>query len=376
MRSPIRRWYGVVAALSVGLLVAGCGGDSSAADSGVVFLQPAADRGPDPYTASTARSDATSPQPPPGSSAAPASPPPAQAVRSFSGSTPGLYGGTQAVASCDVEQQIHFLIRDQAKMRAFAQGADVDRRDIPGFLRGLTPVVLRADTRITNHGYRNGSVTSYQSVLQAGTGVLVDEYGSLRVRCACGNPLKPPVAVKRAVIHKGQAWAGYRPERVIVIKPTTQVINNLMIVNTVNNTWIERKTGSKGEGDRMPDVLPPLHPDDVFRDPGDPPRQGDSTDPGEPTGPSDPGGGTQTVEPPPPDCPAPRPLAPGEEPLPQSVPPGCPTLPWTQPEPPPVDPPVEPPVAPEVPSEEGLLPSDPDILVPGEVPSEPDTFQG
>jgi hypothetical protein len=385
VRSPIRRWYGLVAALSVGLLVAGCGGDSSAADSKEVFLQSVAAPGPDPYTASTATTGGAPTQPPPESTGAPSTPPPAQMLPTYSGSTPGLYGGTQSRASCDVERQIRFLTGDPAKTRAFAQGAEIDRRDIPSYLRGLTPVVLRADTRVTGHGYRNGSVTGYQAVLQAGTGVLVDEYGAPRVRCACGNPLKPPVAVEGTVVPKGRPWSGYHPERVIVIKPTAQVINNLVIVNSVDdNTWIERRTGTEGEEDRTPGVLPPVHPDDVFThppgtSPRDPSDRGDAPDPGDSTGPSDPGG----ADPLPPDCPTPTltTLEPGEQPpLPESVPPGCPTPTWTQPDQPPADPPVmppaDPPIAPEPPSEEVLTPPDPDFLVPGEVPSEPDTFQG
>jgi hypothetical protein len=38
-------------------------------------------------------------------------------------------------------------------------------------------VILQRDTRVTNHGFRNGRATPTQSILQAGTAVLVDEYG-------------------------------------------------------------------------------------------------------------------------------------------------------------------------------------------------------
>ncbi len=117
---------------------------------------------------------------------------PRQGVRSFPGSTPGLYGGTRAVGSCDVGKQIGFLSSDPGKARSFAQAAGVPRAAVPDFLRGLTSVVLRADTQVTDHGFRDGRATSFQSVLQRGTAVLVDDRGVPRVRCAGGNPLNPP----------------------------------------------------------------------------------------------------------------------------------------------------------------------------------------
>ena len=43
-------------------------------------------------------------------------------------------------------------------------------------------------------------------VLQAGTSVLVDELGEPRARCACGNPLRLPVAAQAAPTYVGKAW--------------------------------------------------------------------------------------------------------------------------------------------------------------------------
>ena len=70
----------------------------------------------------------------------------------------------------------------------FELGRFVPMTFCPGYLRGLTSVVLRADTQVTNHGFRDARVTGFQSVLQAGTAVLVDNRGVPRVRCACGSP--------------------------------------------------------------------------------------------------------------------------------------------------------------------------------------------
>ncbi|MEU9960599.1 DUF6777 domain-containing protein [Streptomyces sp. NPDC050982] len=245
-------------ALSVALLTGGCGGDGDkASDSttsgGEVFLQPVAAQGPDPFTDSTATTTAT---PPPVTrtprSTAPTGSATTEGVRSVSGGTPGLYGGTERVGSCDVERQIRFLTADQVKARAFAQAAGIAQAGIPDHLRGLTSVVLRADTRVTNHGFRDGRATEYQAVLQAGTAVLVDNRGVPRVRCACGNPLKPPVALQGTPGHNGRPWSGYQPTKVIVVTPAPRVIVNITIINIRNNTWIERRIGDHdGDEDRI-----------------------------------------------------------------------------------------------------------------------------
>ncbi|MGH1554150.1 DUF6777 domain-containing protein [Streptomyces sp. L7] len=163
--------------------------------------------GPRPLTDSTATAPSTAPRvtrTPQPTGPAPASPTP---TRTLSGATPGLYGGTARTGSCDVERQIAYLTRDQAKAGAFAGAEGISRSAIPGYLRGLTSVVLRADTQVTNHGFRDARVTGFQSVLQAGTAVLVDNRGVPRVRCACGNPLKAGVA-GGSVGSSGQGWSG------------------------------------------------------------------------------------------------------------------------------------------------------------------------
>ncbi|MFD9487357.1 DUF6777 domain-containing protein [Streptomyces sp. NPDC059991] len=258
MRPIPRRFTLAAVVMSIGVFVAGCGGGNSsgnsASDQKELFLQPVAASGPDPFTESTAKAakPLTPSQPPPSAPSSPTST--VQTVHAVSGSTPGLYGGTQSVASCDVEQQIRFLNADRVKARAFSETVGVNQDDLPSFLRGLTSVVLRADTRVTNHGFKDGHATAFQSVLQAGTAVMVDDHGTPRVRCACGNPLKPPVATQGAA-SRGQSWPGYQPQRTVVINRTTTVINSLIIVNVINNTWIERPTGDNGTRDReRPDI--------------------------------------------------------------------------------------------------------------------------
>ncbi|WP_261720135.1 DUF6777 domain-containing protein [Streptomyces sp. FZ201] len=285
-------------ALTMALLVTGCAGlgGEAAASSGEVLLQPVAARGPAPFTDSTA----TSSVPPPPVARTPQ--PSSGEVRAYSGATPGLYAGTAGVGSCDVARQIDRLTADPGRASAFAGAVGVSGAGVPGYLRGLAPVVLRADTRVTNHGYRNGRAVGFQSVLQAGTAVLVDDRGLPRVRCACGNPLGPPRAPHGSPGAKGEAWPGYRPEEVVVVTPAPRAITNVTIINVVGGTWIERRIWHDVRHDRpvpRPEPLEPSpvpeadHTPDRSPAPDDSPVLDDRLSPGGSLTPADP----STVEP-------------------------------------------------------------------------------
>ncbi|MGW0880192.1 DUF6777 domain-containing protein [Streptomyces sp. NPDC002671] len=262
-------------ALSFALLVSGCVGQSvrETGPGGEVVLQPAADQGPAPFIDST---DAHTPVSPPPTATTPTRPAmptmpmaptmpsssgssrssdpsevpqraggaePPRSVRALSGATPGLYSGTAHTSGCDVERQIGHLAADRAKGDAFARAAGISRAAIPGYLRGLAPVVLRADTRVTNHYYQDRQASGFQSVLQAGTAVLVDSRGVPRVRCACGNPLKPPESIRGMPTARGTAWSGYRPNDVIMVTPASRAITAITVVDTKTDTWFERRIG-------------------------------------------------------------------------------------------------------------------------------------
>ncbi|MDT0407227.1 DUF6777 domain-containing protein, partial [Streptomyces edwardsiae] len=138
----------------------------------------------------------------------------------------------------------------------------IEAVQIPGYLKALTPVVLRADTQVTSHGYSAGKATAFQAVLQAGTAVRADSRGLPRVRCACGNPLDPPVVAKGQVAHRGERWPGYHPARILAVGPSVQPVTGLVIVDTADNTCIERTVGDGGGRDRTPDDPPPYEPSD------------------------------------------------------------------------------------------------------------------
>lgn len=228
--------------------------DGSAKAGGEVFLQAAGSTGPDPFTGSTARSSAGDAPP----TAVPSPVASASRMRSnvtqgVDGSAPGLYGGTRKVAACDVEKQITALTDQPSKNKAFASVEGIDPSGVPAYLRSLTPVQLRLDTRVTNHGYENGAATSYQAVLQAGTAVLIDDRGVPRVRCACGNPCCRRSRCKGTPKQKGQAWPGYRAGNVVVVEPAAQPVNVFIMFDPRTEGWFERDAGDTGGGDKKTD---------------------------------------------------------------------------------------------------------------------------
>ncbi|URM88917.1 hypothetical protein LUW75_01520 [Streptomyces sp. MRC013] len=269
--APSRRPVAASLAVLAGLFAAGCGGDGerpaarpSAADPRPL-LQPAAEPGPDPFspsTALTADHSAARRPPSPAASGGPSAAPAGGAPRTVDGATPGLYGGTHSLPSCDVDQQARLLSADGARARAFAQAAGVTPSGLGAWLSGLTPVTLRADTRVTGHGYRDGAAVPHPAVLQAGTAVLVDRYGAPRVRCAAGNPLRAPADAGPPTGYRGEPWPGFRPDRVVLVSPTQQVLDSLLLVNVLNGAWLERAIGTRGGEDREPAVPPAYDPDD------------------------------------------------------------------------------------------------------------------
>ncbi len=218
----------VVAAVALIVVLTRSEGASSNQAGGEVFLQAADESGPDPFTESTAKDSSAVPAVP-AATATPSRTAAPNAVRGVDGGAPGLYGGTRKAASCDVEKQIRVLRAAPAKNGAFASVLDVQPAGVPAYLRSLTPVQLRMDTRVTNHGYRDGAPTTYQAVLQTGSAVLVDDRGRPRVRCACGNPLTDPVRLESVPRQKGDAWPSYRSSNVVVVAPSVTVVNIFVV---------------------------------------------------------------------------------------------------------------------------------------------------
>ncbi|MFH8930142.1 DUF6777 domain-containing protein [Streptomyces pristinaespiralis] len=311
----------LVAAVVLAVVLTRPGGSGSGGAGGggsEVFLQAAGSTGPDPFTESTAKE-----------SSPPASTPAAEpdgdrttspnVTRSVEGSAPGLYEGTRQAASCDVEKQITALGADPARNRAFAQVHRIEPSRVPDFLRSLTPVQLRMDTRVTNHGFKDGGPRAYQAVLQAGTAVLVDDRGVPRVRCACGNPLLPPVAQKDTPRAIGDAWPGYHPSKVIVVAPADRPVKSFVLRD--DDKWIKRPAGDTGTRDketkapsREPAPSKDASPPDGGRPPSEKPK---APPPPEPPSQESPPAPPPGSEPAPADPPS-EPAEPPSEPAPDS----------------------------------------------------------
>ena len=141
---------------------------------------------------------------------------------------------------------------------AWAQALLIPPSDISLYLASFTALTLRTDTAVTNHGYENGAATPFQSVLQAGTAVLVDAEGLPRVRCHCGNPLQlpaPPEAESKPVSYEGPRWAGFEPESVTVINPAPTEITDFVVLNEQTNSVVERPRSTDGPEDRPVDPV-------------------------------------------------------------------------------------------------------------------------
>ncbi|MDN3293222.1 hypothetical protein QWM81_03985 [Streptomyces ficellus] len=272
-------------------------GGGTGGGSGTLSLQSAAATGPDPFTDSTARDDPdASPSP---TVQVPTTPPPpgANTVRQYEGSRPGLYGGTRKVASCDVERQIRYLTAEPAKNRAFASALRIQPPTVPDYLRSLTPLRLRADTWVTNHGYRDGAPQPYQAALQSGTAVLVDNRGAPRVRCACGNPLADPVITRTAPRPVGTPWPGFRVSNTVVVKPAVRVVKVFVIVDIESGDWVVRKPGDSDADNDRETKPPSISPTDTGTSP--PPSSPEPTPPPSPSpqAPESPGTTEPPVEP-------------------------------------------------------------------------------
>ncbi|MFI0606667.1 MAG: DUF6777 domain-containing protein [Anaerolineae bacterium] len=224
---------------------------------GEIFLQPAAEVGPDPFAATPLA------PPPDPTLAAPvvvekaAVKPPAQAaIQASSGAQPGLYGGSRNDAACNVPQLVSFLGSNAEKAAAWVAALNADptlrfaggpltTQSIPAFVNTLTPIVLLADTRVTNHGFVKGQATPRQDVLQKGTAVLVDPYGVPRARCFCGNPLLSPQPSTVAITYVGRSWADFDPAKISVVSPAPQPQVSFQ-VKDASGTVVQVTVGSPG----------------------------------------------------------------------------------------------------------------------------------
>ena len=165
------------------------------------------------------------------------------ALPQVAGREPGLYGGTRDAKACDAQSMISFLEQNPDKAAAWAGVQGIAVSEIRAFIEGLTAVVLTRDTRVTNHGFRNGQAFSHPSVLQAGHAVLVDRWGVPRAKCSCGNPLTPPQVLTTPPTYVGPQWPTFDPTIIIVVIATEPVDEGFVIVDFPSGDLIIRTVG-------------------------------------------------------------------------------------------------------------------------------------
>jgi hypothetical protein len=233
----------VVLAAAVAAELAGCGGSgSSKTVAGVkgaseVTASPIKTTGPNPFTPKVGK-DITHVRPP-GATASGGGP------ARYVASLPGLYGGTRNYASCDATKLVSFLEQNPSKATAWATTLGIRSSEIRSYVSGLTDVILRTDTRVTNHGYVNGVADPIQSVLQAGTAVFVNRYGAPVVKCYCGNPLTPPV-LYTSPVYTGPVWTGFSTTQITIIQQSTTIINKFTLYDPATGQTFTRTPGLHG----------------------------------------------------------------------------------------------------------------------------------
>ena len=261
---PIRRQlFPPIAALAVSaVVVAGCGGATGTATqtqkpAGVagkseIALQPVSKKTANPFTSPVGK-DKSGVKPPSKAVS------PSGGVASYSGNLPGLYGGTLNYATCNAKQLISFLESDNAKALAWSRTLGIGVSDIRSYVSHLTPVILRTDTRVTNHGYVNGVANPIQAVLQAGTAVFVNSYGQPVVKCYCGNPLTAPIAAA-APVYTGPQWVSFSTTHITIIEKSITVIHVFKLYDPRTRTIFERPAGTDGTSDAPPAGSQPTTP--------------------------------------------------------------------------------------------------------------------
>jgi hypothetical protein len=221
----------------------------TAASGGEVFLEATDTTGQDPFSGTVVVGN-----PPETPSQTPTAATSGD-VPTIPGDTPALYGGSHNEHVCDRQKLVTFLQQNPDKAAAWAGVLNINVADIPTYIATLTPMQLRADTRVTNHGYIDGHATTLQSVLQAGTAVLVDTHGRPRVKCGCGNPLLDPVATPITPSYTGTPWPSFNPRNLSAISPAKTPVDQFVIHDLRTGETFNRPHGTDGDQDQP---MPPL----------------------------------------------------------------------------------------------------------------------
>lgn len=189
------------------------------------------------------------------------------------GTDAGVYSGQRQTEVCDRTALASALEEEggDAPIDGFAEALGLASADeVEGYVDDLTAVRLRHDTRVTHHSVVDGSLEPIQVVLQAGTGVLVDEVGLPRVSCNGGNPLGAPTPLEGApaaedeeegtevetvAANPADAWDRLDPARVVTVEAASDPLDDLLFVDMDSTEVIERPAGTNGGRDMGPGDL-------------------------------------------------------------------------------------------------------------------------
>ena len=198
VRSGVRRTragrLGVALVALLALAAVSCGGDDNGLkqDGEGFHIEPAAEVGPHAFTPSVATADSQN----------------AMGLAPDDGESAQGAGASP----CDTAKFVKELQSRPDAYREWAKVMGLKPEQVPAYISGLKSAVLTKDTKVTNHGLKDGHAYPRQSVLTAGTAVLVDTGGAtapsttsssappatapgggvIVTRCKCGNPLLPP----------------------------------------------------------------------------------------------------------------------------------------------------------------------------------------
>jgi hypothetical protein len=213
------------------------GRGSEAEASSDIILQGSDVPGTNTFTPSVA-------QPVPANVSTTAPAPSSGGLTTAQGSSEGLFAGTRSIPNCNAARLIEHLQADPDKATPWASAFGLTAAGIKPFVDGLTPVLLRTDTRVTDFGLRSGRAVPRQGVLQAGTAVFVERTGVPRVRCTSGNPLGPPRSVTGTSRYTGSRWPTFQPGTLVVINPAPTPMTVIVLVDIRDGVLFGRIPGS------------------------------------------------------------------------------------------------------------------------------------
>ena len=167
--------------------------------------------------------------------------------RTPAGNLDGLYLDSTGSSGCNRAQLDSVLRGDPGLAARWVAPLGIGAPAASEYIAGLTPVRLRADTRLTAHRNPGGQAEPYAATLQAGTAVLVDDRGLPRVRCADGAPLIGAQPLADPVY--GTGWDGFDVAKMIEIRPAGVKTVEFGLVDTEGKQPFRRPAGTTGDRD-------------------------------------------------------------------------------------------------------------------------------